>query len=530
MTTPMINIGFPTLGEVIRFAFDACGVLPRKRGDRDGMTEQDKKRIQKRLQRLADEEGKLLENGHAVIDELGTLLNGTVAPQKAVIALNSVLLDLLNVYHMVVRSDGTHLSKRDTIGWFTRSYAIPRLALSISKHLLRLNLANEGLRSPAEPDWYLPTVTDEGVTWPLEKALYWTYEVCETNQTHFHFPGMNAESECPEQTQNLENARQWCKGRGTPSWNSLHWNVARSFERLASAEGSTYGRNVSEALRQNVHLVLFVARLSTDVCKSIADAFGTDYLADLVAQYRRHKSWLEPDLAAFRQEVDRYRIEMLGTGLTAEDAWDELSEPYWRWFADRSVTCGKEIQHRLAQLGESTLPEETTPALIARYGEYSVRSVADQLAICSEVKITQEFAQALHAGFELKLRPDCNDEEIDRYEANLTNSGVAAQLSWMVPWLRAVVRYRREAYEDAFPYFELAFERAKYSAGRHQYTLVNQYIELAAKVDRKRSFKKGIEWATYLGQPVRWLRDKPPTDDNLAFVFEVMKRARYPHL
>jgi len=42
--------------------------------------------------------------------------------------------------------------------------------------------------------------------------------------------------------------------------------------------------------------------------------------------------------------------------------------------------------------------------------------------------------------------------------------------------------------------------------------------------------KKGVEWATYLGQPVRWLREKPPTEENLLFVFEVMKMARYTQL
>lgn len=525
-----MNFSFPTLGQVIRFAFDACGVLPRKRGERNGMTEQDKKRIQKRLQRLANEEGKLLENAYAAINELGALLAGTIAPAKAVTALGGVLLDLFNVYHAVVRSEGTYLNKRETIGWFSRAYAIPRLVISVRKHVLRLNLMAEGLRTPSEPDWYLPTVTDEGVTWPLEKVLYWTYEVCETKQTHFHFPGMNAESECPEQTQNLENARHWCKGRSTPSWNSLHWNVARSFERLASVEDRNYRRDVSEALQKNIYLVLFIARLSTDVCKAVAEVLGTSYLAQLVAQYRCHDSWLQADLEILRQEVDRYRVEMLGTGLTADEAWDEISEYYWRWFADRSVACGKEMQYLLNQNGEPKLPEETICAFVARYREYPVRSCAEYFAICSEVKATLEFAEALQAGFKLKSHPDCSDEEIDRYEVGLTRGDVAPQLSWMVPWLRAVVRYRREAYEEAFPHFEQAFELAKYSAGQNQYKLVNQYIELAAKVDRWGSFKKGVEWANYVGQPVRWLRDKPPTDENLVFVFQMMKRVQYSEL
>lgn len=530
MTTSATNYAFPTLGRVIRFAFAACGVLPRKRGDRDGLTEQDKKGIQKRLERLAAEDGDLLANGHAAIEELGALLAGTVAPAKAKTALDGVLYDLFTVYNAVVRSEGTFLTERDTIGWFCRAHVIRPLAVSVRKHLLRLNIAGEGLRTPSEPDWYLPTVTDKGIKWPLAKALHWTYGVCDTNQTHFHFPGMSAHRDGPEQTQNLENAREWCKGQGTPSWNSLHWNVSHSLERLASVEDSKYRRDIPAALRENIHLVLFVARLSTYVGKAIVEEHGADYLAQLVAQYRRHESWLEPDLAVFRQEVDRYRVEMLGTGLTADEAWDEISEHYWRWFADRSVACGNEMQYLLNQQGGAMLAEETIEAFVARYREYPVRSIVEGLAICGEVKPPPGVMEALVEGFALKARPDSSDAEIDRYEATLMHDDLAARLAWMVPWLRGVVRYRRAEYRAAFPYFKQAFERAKYSAGKNQYKLVNQYIELAAKVDRWGSFKKGVEWATYLGQPVRWLRDKEPTEENLLFVFAVMKQGQYTQL
>lgn len=359
-----MNCRYPTLGQVIRFAFDACGVMPRKRSERNGMSEQDKKRIQKQLQRLAAEEGKLLENAHAVIDELGGLLAVTVAPAKAVIALRAILHDLFAVYCNVVRSDGTYMSVRDTIGWFCRAYAIPRLAFSVRKLLLRLNIVAEGFRTPSDSDWYLPTVTDEGVTWPLAKALHWTYGVCDTKQTHFHFPGMNTKSECPEQTQHLDNARQWCKGKSIPSWNSLHWNITRSFGRLSSVEDSRYQRDIPEALRENILLVLFVARLSTYVCKAIADAFGTDCLAQIVAQYRRQDSWLEPHIEVLKQEVNRFRIQMLGSGLSADEACEEVSENYWQWFSDHAVDCGKEIQHLLDRHGKPTLPEETIRMLL----------------------------------------------------------------------------------------------------------------------------------------------------------------------
>ena len=78
----MTNHRFPTLGHVIRYAFDVCGVLPRKRGEPDGLTDKDKKRIQRSLERLANEEGKLSENCGAAIEELGSIIAGTLSNPK----------------------------------------------------------------------------------------------------------------------------------------------------------------------------------------------------------------------------------------------------------------------------------------------------------------------------------------------------------------------------------------------------------------------------------------------------------------
>jgi hypothetical protein len=97
----------------------------------------------------------------------------------------------------------------------------------------------------------------------------------------------------------------------------------------------------------------------------------------------------------------------------------------------------------------------------------------------------------------------------------------------MVPWQVATFYYRAEQYKEAYPFIQEAFEKAKYCAGGHQYLLLNQYIELAAKNDKWRDFKRGIEWATSLGFEVRWLRQDEPTEEKLLSVFEIMKKAVY---
>ena len=118
-------------------------------------------------------------------------------------------------------------------------------------------------------------------------------------------------------------------------------------------------------------------------------------------------------------------------------------------------------------------------------------------------------------------------ERIDEYETFLTATGAQVQLPWMLPWLRFLVYYRQYAYEPAWACIVEAFDSAKYCAGSKQYEIVNHYIEVAAKLGKRREFTKGVHWARYLGHPVRWLRDKDPTKQNLDFVMEMMSRARY---
>lgn len=525
-----MNCNFPTLGQIIKFAFDATGVLPRKHAEHDGLTEQEKKRIQKQLERLVDEKGSLQDRYGELIKSLAFITAGTVENPKVNFAIGDVAMDLHEVYHLVVRSDGTYLSEKENIRWFCRHYAIPRLVLSIQKHQLRYNLADERLEAPDDPDWYLPTVDEGKITWPLAKAMRWIYQVCETNQTQFHYHGKNAKTDCAEQQQNLENASDWLNGKRMPSWPALYWNFSKSLDRLAAAGDPQLRREISVTRRESIIVVLFLARLATYVGRAISQAFGPAFLAELIVQFQRQHAWLALDLEAFRNFTISYIEENHAPDGGRDEIWWQFSEQYWLWFAERATTFGNTLEQLLEAHGYAALPEETVSRLGKDYGDYTVRTSLELVEANREFSMPEGFAQALHDGFDLKSDPLVDDVDIDRYVEKLASKGLEYCLSWMEPWLRAAIRYRREEYESAFRYLEVAFENAKYCAGNKQYQLVNQFIELAAKTDRWKSFKKGIEWAQYLGLSVRWLRDNEPAEDNLRSVFRMMKKVRYETL
>ncbi|MNR25573.1 hypothetical protein D3C85_1427330 [compost metagenome] len=168
-------------------------------------------------------------------------------------------------------------------------------------------------------------------------------------------------------------------------------------------------------------------------------------------------------------------------------------------------------------------------ALKSKYGFFAVCSLLDRIQRQSAFLPPHGFAEMLNQGFWLKDDVATRLDQIDEYASQVAAYGLDEQLCWMEPWLRGVYHYRKEEFEAAMPHFQTAFENAKYRAGKNQYKLVNQYVELAAKNDDRRGFKKGIEWAQYLGIKVRWLRDDEPTEEKLDYVYFMLQKARYDH-
>ena len=524
----MTNYSFPSLGRTIRFAVDVLGVLPRKRSDNDGLDETDKKRIQKKLLRLANEEGRLEDNIDEIVAELSEILGRALNNDEIRFAICETLWDIYEDYNTTIKSDGTYLSERETIEWFCISLAIPRLAFSVPKHMLRANLAGRGLIYPSDKDWYLPSIADGRITWPLAKTMHWIYQTFDVRQERFHYPNRGTANEDVhnKQRQNLENAREWTKGNNTPSWSGLRWNFSYAFDGLAACQAESDRRDLPAALRENLYYILFIARFSTDLCKRIERSHGLVFLEQCIAKYQQHRQWLTGEVETHRLIVEEVIEETKDAGVPHDVIWCRLSDEHWRLLADRMTKCGERMRELLMRGGQMHDVRGAEGELIHQFREYPVRFCLSFLDEQTQNEIPDGFVEAFNRALELKSS-ETTEPEVDEYEADLKQRDLEKRLMWIPPWLRAVIRYKNEDYEGAFQFAEIAFNYAKYSAGREQYNLVNLYVELAAKNRDKKRFKKGVEWARFIGLKIRWLRDAEPTDENLDLAFEMLGKAQY---
>lgn len=515
---------FATQGELVKLAYDAFGVLPRKESSHDDINETQKKAIQKQLARLAKEEGGLISNFRQVIQTLSSILTAYLPSVQLMSAIGEPLDDLLEEYSGLVREEGTYLGKVETLRYFISIRAIPLLVVSLNQSLLKHRLADLPLDTPDEKFWYLPTVAEkERLIMPLEKVMRWVYARCGLSQTQFHYPGKNPRSDNNTLQQNLDNAIKWTRGARLPALPVLFRNFEESFAALAQR-----GREIPKELQASIFVALMVARVSSYLAREITEAYSHQYLADVCQQFREYALWIADDVDEFKTELAPV-MERQESPESALYSWLNACSHYWAFFDGKLAAVADTVQRLMDARPGAPLRDDVLAALKNKYGLFAVCSLLDRIQRQSAFFPPHGLVELLHQGFELKNDPATQVGQIDEYAAQVAAYGLDEILCWMVPWLRGVYHYRKEEFEAAMPHFQAAFENAKYRAGKDQYKLVNQYVEVAAKNDDRRAFKKGIEWAQYLGLKIRWLRDDEPTEEKLDFAYYMMQKARYDH-
>ncbi len=174
--------GFPTQGEVIRFAYRVAGVLPEKHASvtTRGSTPAG---VRKAITRLAQEQGKLEDNVGELMIELSGLVYGYVEWPPAHLFIGDVLNDFIAGYRNVLREEATYLDRHATVRWLIRDRWAANTIISLARNAWKWKPSTLLPLRPATDDWFLPDFTERGIIWPMRKTLEWLYQVAGLTQT-----------------------------------------------------------------------------------------------------------------------------------------------------------------------------------------------------------------------------------------------------------------------------------------------------------------------------------------------------------
>lgn len=513
-------IGFPTVGELLQFVYDAFGVLPRKHSLPGEFDETQKKTIQHALERLRKEDGDINENIGKLLATLGYLVTGHVPNPRINLMMNEVICDIGEVYLAVLKDDGTYWNKEKTIQWVINDFLISRLVFSLHKHFLSFNVVSEGFETPGS-HWYLPEFSGGRIVMPLERVMRWIYAKCEMSQTAFHSLMPNGVARDYTADRRLENAQNWIKCQSPPSLAGLMMNFNVSFDRL-----EVTGR-LTTKLREAFCIILVLARVSTYVCNAALKTYGAAYLEQICAEFKEDDKNATAEFSDFKEgtysDVDDEGL----SGPAADKYWMEQTHTFCKAYELNVRELSQELRSiPIEEHVDFFLDESNHRRLVTSYGPLAVGgTVRKARRGVDKFSAPMEFWEMLDAGLSLRRMLSMSDEQLAAFELELQQSGVEHMLTWLVPWLKAIKLNWKGDYKLAFPLIEMAFKRAKYCAGGNQKAIAKLFLSIAAKCQKKVPFRRGVMWAQYIGLDFPWLRAGHLSQEDLDDLREEMQRS-----
>ncbi len=523
-----IEISFPTIGEVIREVFNCSGLLAQKEDKlNSNFSAGDRKKLQMQLKRLADESSKI----DGKLDELLTLfkqlLSNTINEERIIWMIMDFLEELLIIYKSVLKSDGTYLNQQATTKWLIKSYLLDRLVISFFKNHLRFNVARNTLDVSKLNSWIFPTISEKKVIWPLSKAWKEIYNDTSITQSLFHYPDKAVEDF--RAIRNLENAQHWGASDQLPSIGALFNNFDYSLAQLKCTSNQSAKRFINEQKTNEYKLMLFISRLSTYFFQKIKKAYGDEFLLEVIKQLQGQSGRLSRINRYLTQEICGAKKEYL---IQEEQDVDNLHfnlvSNYWKSYSEKIHQGAMRLQEYLFDNAFEGLSQiEIARVYISCIGSFNAYSTLETRKSNPLDDIPNQFIEMFNKGEKLKKAPN-SIFEVDNYRKELTSLNLILCLEWLSDWCYANFYYRNNNHVKAHFFYEKAFNKAKYTAGKFQYLLVNQYIESCAKNKKFSSMKRAVAWANYLGFEVRWLRnwDNPESDESLKCLYALLGNSK----
>ena len=499
------QISFPTLGEVAKELFELSGFLAQKHKTSSVIaTDEQKKNIQKKLQRLSKEDGELEENLHELLVLWTELLHERIEDPEVVNAICFTVKDAFLVYNEVVKDEGTYLNKSGSSKWLIESILPSRITTSIHKWMITFGIRYKELSFPKEPFWWLPSQLNDETVWPLKHAFDWLYVVCKTNKTNFHYPNYKLEDD-PKRKQDLENAIGWSKGKHLPALSNLL---------KAINDGLDQRNDVSPKNKGSINIIFFLARLSTAIFMKIEENYGKHVLSDALDRSKTYYNLIEKEFRPFNNFIHNEVIRLKEHGFNPDNP--QVICHFYKLQSEFSNHWGKKIEESQRYVPLNQL--DSKPKQLERVqnnkdilGDFLAYKLTHLLSLDSHVDLLPHMFFESYCEGEKILKESrfqvLNQSRINSYRALIHSHHLEPYLKWQLLWIDAHINIHQGKKKDALACYEKSFELAKYCAGQRQYTLVNEYLLFSAKNSKWKQFKKAYAWAEYLNIPIRIIRN-----------------------
>ena len=277
---------FPSQGNLLKFIYNATGIIPSKKYFIVD-TEIDDKSLHKSLERLAKEEGDFLKHFEQHANEFRSAIHGLFANAIYSHTLYEPLIEIFQTYTQTVLTDHTYLEKKESLFYLIHNIFLQKATISIFQYQQCYSTFLDFSISPNKTFWYLQYKD----TTPLACVIQWIYDCENKSQAEFHNTFCEKYGGDLDQIEkDLASVNNWASSTvKLPAFSSILDVFNRAFK----------FHNIKEDRQQKYIFFLLIARFATYCLKSLYENYKKEDASDILKKLKIYLTLINSDYKQF---------------------------------------------------------------------------------------------------------------------------------------------------------------------------------------------------------------------------------------
>ena len=483
---------FPSQGDLIKFTYDALGIIPNK-SEQILDLKIENKSLQKSLQRFAKEENSnFLENFDLHMQALHSAIADLFPTWHLQHSILDTLKDLFQCYVGAILENHTYLNKKDSFEFIIQTTILPRLPISILKYKESYADFFKDVQAPQDFYWFLETNNQA----PLSNIMQWIYTSENSDQNNFHSLEQNllTTSESDQQEKDLWNVDNWLKDKTLPAFAMLKATFDRAFKSHA----------IPKERQESYLFFLLIARFCTYCSQQVKENYGTIFLKIISEKLRSYLDIIYKDFQIFYNDemksimnkqknimaLDPYNIE---NNVNIEEMANFL---VFQSFQKNCLQAGAELALHVQYVGHANDLPDFNDHFPVNFNLITLKDNFRYLQSQANPKLFLANIENYHHGyFDVLSNKISFDTWFESYKA-CKNDIV---YPWLEQWIRGVILFKKNQSQEALEFMDKAFETIRYAAGKHQECFLEDYLLISlANPKGYKSFKQAYKWGTFM--------------------------------
>lgn len=483
---------FPSQGDLIKFTYDALGIIPKKSKQILDLKIENKS-LQKSLQRFAKEESSnFLENFDLHMQTLHSAIADLFPTWYFQHSILDTLKDLFRCYLGTVLENHTYLNKQDSFEFIIQTTILPRLPISILKYKESYTDFFKDVHAPHDFYWFLGL---ENQT-PLNYIIQWIYHSENLSHEDFHALRQSQlkDKEDNQDEKDIWNTKNWLNNKSLPAFNELKAVFERAFESHA----------IPKERQENYLFFLLIARFCTYCSEQIKEYYGTIFLQLMVEKLRSYLDAIYKDFHIFYNDEmksifqeQKILIESHPYSNEHQTNADEmLNFIIFELFSKNCLQASTELALHVQHVGHINDLPDFDDHFPANFNLITVKDGFGYLQSQANPKLFLANIENYHHGYFDVLN---NKRSLDLWLKEYQSCHNDIVYPWLEQWIRGVLAFKNDQYQEALDFMDSAFETIRYSAGKHQERFLEDYLLISlANPKGYKSFKQAYKWGTFM--------------------------------